>query len=81
MIENLMENMTQFLNPETAVWLAGFATLTATVSSLLIAGRNGWAWPVLSFLGNTIRFLFRLAASMFRELASDYDGTGSWDDE
>lgn len=76
-----MEYLTFFFTWTTLGWIAIAVVLAALVVNLLSAGRRGWAWPLLAVLLALAMLILRGGASLFREISSDYDGTGGWDSE
>ena len=55
--------------------------LVPTIGNLIQNRNQGWAWKMLVAVGVVIAVLGRLAIGMFREMASDYDGVGGWDED
>ena len=66
---------------EWVAWFVLFSGLVLILANLLRNGRLGWAWPVLVATAALMRFLFRIAASMFIEITADPEGIGNWDDD
>ena len=78
---DLIIDLKNYVDPITLIWASALLVVVAMSMNLVIAGKNGWAWPVIRFILSTAGLFLRGIAGMFREVASSHEDSRSWDEE